>query len=246
MNKTKIEWCDYTINPIRGLCPMACSYCYARRMYRRFKLNPEIRYIEPGFYCNDIATIKNPSRIFWCSTFELFHDSIPDLWRKDIIQAVRYFQQHTHIFLTKQTQNLPRRFPDNCWVGASATNWDMAFNALWNFQDVNASVKFISFEPLLDWKSHRELEGWFRKSGISWVILGQQTPTKMSTQPMIEWIREIMEAADTAGVPIFLKNNLKPLLSKYAYNIGAFWSERAIDHPYFASDKLRQEFPVKK
>ncbi len=36
MNHTKIEWCDYTINPVKGLCPMACKdnqdkeYCYAR------------------------------------------------------------------------------------------------------------------------------------------------------------------------------------------------------------------------
>ncbi len=44
MNKTKIPWCDYTINPVKGLCPMACEYCYARKMYKRFKWNPVIRY----------------------------------------------------------------------------------------------------------------------------------------------------------------------------------------------------------
>lgn len=36
MPKSKIEWTDYSINPIKGLCPVACkdnqgkSYCYAR------------------------------------------------------------------------------------------------------------------------------------------------------------------------------------------------------------------------
>ncbi len=49
MNKTKIEWCDYTINPVKGLCPMVCSYCYARRMYQRFKRNPEVRF-EPEVF----------------------------------------------------------------------------------------------------------------------------------------------------------------------------------------------------
>ena len=43
MNKTKIEWCDYTLNPVKGLCPVGCSYCYARRLYRRFGWNPKIR-----------------------------------------------------------------------------------------------------------------------------------------------------------------------------------------------------------
>ena len=43
MNKTKRPWTDYTLNPVKGLCPMACPYCYARAMYKRFKWNPKIR-----------------------------------------------------------------------------------------------------------------------------------------------------------------------------------------------------------
>lgn len=30
MNKTKIEWCDSTWNPVTG-CLHNCNYCYARR-----------------------------------------------------------------------------------------------------------------------------------------------------------------------------------------------------------------------
>ncbi len=35
MNKSKIEWCDHTWNPITG-CRHDCEYCYARRMTARF------------------------------------------------------------------------------------------------------------------------------------------------------------------------------------------------------------------
>lgn len=35
MNKSKIEWCDHTWNPITG-CRHNCEYCYARRMTARF------------------------------------------------------------------------------------------------------------------------------------------------------------------------------------------------------------------
>lgn len=35
MNKTKIEWCDSTWNPVTG-CLHECEYCYARRMAERF------------------------------------------------------------------------------------------------------------------------------------------------------------------------------------------------------------------
>ena len=36
MNKTKIEYCDMTWNPITG-CLHECKYCYARRIARRFQ-----------------------------------------------------------------------------------------------------------------------------------------------------------------------------------------------------------------
>ena len=35
MDKTKIEWCDSTWNPVTG-CYHGCEYCYARSMANRF------------------------------------------------------------------------------------------------------------------------------------------------------------------------------------------------------------------
>ncbi|MCR5791363.1 MAG: phage Gp37/Gp68 family protein [Lachnospiraceae bacterium] len=35
MNRSKIEWCDHTFNPITG-CRHDCEYCYARKMTARF------------------------------------------------------------------------------------------------------------------------------------------------------------------------------------------------------------------
>lgn len=35
MNKTKIEWCDSTWNPVTG-CLHGCEYCYAKRIAIRF------------------------------------------------------------------------------------------------------------------------------------------------------------------------------------------------------------------
>ncbi len=36
MNKTKIDWADYTWNPVTG-CLNGCKYCYARNIANRFK-----------------------------------------------------------------------------------------------------------------------------------------------------------------------------------------------------------------
>ena len=40
MNKSKIEWCDMTWNPVTG-CLHNCPYCYARRIAKRFGLHLE-------------------------------------------------------------------------------------------------------------------------------------------------------------------------------------------------------------
>ena len=35
MKKTKIDWCDSTINCVYG-CPNGCKYCYSNVMNKRF------------------------------------------------------------------------------------------------------------------------------------------------------------------------------------------------------------------
>lgn len=216
MSKTKIEWCDYTINPVKGLCPMACDYCYARRMYKRFKWNTDMDF--NPFWANELP--KKPSKIFICSTIELFHDSILDKWREQIFGQIRtpfiQNQGHTFIFLTKQPQNLAKwsPFPNNCWVGVSATNASevlMAVNYLFNHHQ--AKTQFLSIEPLLSWDTSKYTFPYTFASSISkkdldWIIIGQQTPVSKKTQPKIEWIQDIIESADKAKIPVFLKNNI--------------------------------------
>ena len=217
MAKTKIEWCDYTINPVKGLCPMACSFCYARRMYKRFKWNPEIRY-EDLFYSPGIKG-RVGDKYFVGSTIELFGDWIRPEWLEDIFRWVNAYPQRTFIFLTKQPQHLVRwsPFPENCWVGVSATGPEqirLAFKHL--DYDVKAPVKFVSFEPLLGmiFSSFNVIERFIKASGVNWAIIGRQTPPSKKTEPNLEWIQEIESACDKAGIPIFEKNNLKSLLNR--------------------------------
>lgn len=41
MNRSKIEWCDRTWNPVTG-CLHGCEYCYARSMTKRFSGDPRM------------------------------------------------------------------------------------------------------------------------------------------------------------------------------------------------------------
>ena len=47
MNKTKIEWCSHTWNPVTG-CFHGCPYCYARRTANRFGLPFAPKLGDPG------------------------------------------------------------------------------------------------------------------------------------------------------------------------------------------------------
>lgn len=51
MNKTKIEWADYTWNVVTG-CLHGCDYCYARRIANRFSMEyaPLVGEFEGKFY----------------------------------------------------------------------------------------------------------------------------------------------------------------------------------------------------
>jgi len=237
MPRTKIEWCDFSINPIKGLCPVACSFCYARRMYKRFKWDETIRFDESVL----MGLPKEPKRIFVGSTMELFGKWVKPNWMEFILQTVNLYPQHTFIFLTKRPYNLPHKFPDNCWVGVSVTNHKQYLEAIMELGWNNAKVKFLSFEPLLS-DCHVSAKD-FENAGLSWVIVGQQTPTNKITQPQLNWVMEIVQESDKQGISVFLKDNLLPMLTKWGETNSCGKAETMVLNTLYDGDKLRQEFP---
>ena len=212
MNRTKIEWCDYTVNPVKGKCPMSCEYCYMWGkcgIGMRFHFDQRIRY-DPSAWLG-VGSLRKPSRIFVGSTIELFHPKTEKYLKyifMEVEQSLRETPQHTFMFLTKCPQNLPGEWPENCWVGVTATNGGMFYQATEYLSAIKATLKFISFEPLLG-----QIDpSWLKVAGIGWFIIGAQT--KPTVYPEISWVREIVEAADRAGVKVFLKDNLESLLGQ--------------------------------
>lgn len=62
MNKSKIEWCDHTWNPITG-CRHNCSYCYARRMTARFAGDVRLNLMAKKDYSTESAA-DNSNDVF--------------------------------------------------------------------------------------------------------------------------------------------------------------------------------------
>jgi len=210
MQKSKIEWTDYTVNPVKGYCPMACPYCYARRMYDRFRWDKTIRYEQDAWYKPvHVDELEAGQKIFVGSTFELFGDWCSDDYLRAIRYEVEMHYDQTFIFLTKQPQNLIKwsPFPKNCHIGVSITKYIDYAKCLDFLLPVDCSIKFASFEPLLEQISVSNTVG-----VLDWVIIGSETGNRKGKPPLEQvqgWAREIIAAADEAGIPVFTKDNLK-------------------------------------
>ena len=200
MNKTKIEWCDYTWNPVKGLCPVGCDYCYARRIYKRFKLNPEIRLDEKEL--NAPIKLRKPSRIFAGSTIELFGDWVDSRAMLEILMRAASLPWHTFIFLTKRPDRMIGwKFPANCWTGITAENPSKYNERINNLRKVHSKLKFISFEPLMfNQTENVSLEG------IDWIIIGAMTPKPCHSEGAV---KNLIRTARKYAIPVFLKDNLK-------------------------------------
>lgn len=201
MNKqgpSGISWTDYTWNPITG-CLNGCKYCYARKMYHRYKwdFTPKIHYDRLG----EPLYAKKPSRIFVCSVSDFWGKEIKQMWRNEVYNTIKAYPEHTFILLTKQPQNLTDTdidwMPDNVWVGVSCEGekdcWRVETLASYPLDN----IKFVSLEPLLEEvKSIPFLL-------VDWIILGGLTPKPVHKK---EWVDNILKDIKK---PIFMKNNLK-------------------------------------
>lgn len=241
LNKTSIEWTDYTWNPITG-CEKHCDYCYAEKIAHRFAGSKAFpNGFKPTFHperLTDPAKAKSGSKIFVCSMGELFGD-YPE-WTQQVFDAISRYPALTFQLLTKRPENIskyaPSPFPSNCWVGVSSSNQPMLTVAADYLAGVTAKIKFISFEPLLgkiDYGGTLWQELYL--GGINWLIIGAQS--KPAVMPKIEWVRDIVLAADQVDVPVFLKNSLDPILDDGLFFSGKFETPKGV------GIKLRQEFP---
>lgn len=223
MNKTAIEWTDYTWNPVTG-CLNSCPYCYARRIAERFRGSKAWpNGFEPTYHGQRLQepdNLKTPSKIFVCSMGELFGDWLDPEIVRAVRTVVRHNPQHTFQFLTKCPQNLARwnPWPPNAWVGVSVTADGDMTRAITNLGHVDARVRFVSMEPLLGaitMRSH-PIQGF-----LDWIIIGAQTnPTRL---PRREWVLEILAAADRAHIPVYMKDNLQWDILQWGDNTRREW-----------------------
>jgi len=137
MNKTSIEWCDFSVNPIRfrphgserttTICQKVspgCTACYSESIVRRF-WPKDAASLFKGFTAQGLTTgqfvldekqllsvlkHKKPCKIFWGDMTDLFGEWVP-FEMLDKCFAVCALTPHiTHMFLTKRPERMLEYF----------------------------------------------------------------------------------------------------------------------------------------
>lgn len=112
MNKTDIEWTDYTWNPVSGCDKVSqgCKFCYAERVSTRWgkpflgavKLNPT-KLLEP-------LKKRRPGMVFVNSMSDLFHKDVPFEFIDKVFAVMVLCQRHTFQILTKRPEHMREYF----------------------------------------------------------------------------------------------------------------------------------------
>ena len=192
--QSSIEWTDLTWNPVVG-CSIesaGCKNCYAMRMAARLQAMGHEKYAgltQPSkrgavwtdkVRCHEQSvdtplSWKKPRRVFVNSMSDLFHPDVPSDFVQRIWDVMGATPQHHYQILTKRPQRMAELLKEispvpltNVWLGTSVED-SRVVDRMSHLRDVPASVRFISFEPLIGDVGQVDL------TGIHWAIVGGES-----------------------------------------------------------------------
>ena len=186
-----IEWTNATWNPVTGCTKISagCDNCYAERFSERFR-GVRGHPFENGFdltlrsdRLEQPLTWKKSKMIFVNSMSDLFHNNIPIEFIFNVFETMEKANWHIFQVLTKRS-SLMRTFineryknepvPKHIWLGTSIEDHTKR-SRIRHIQDTNASVRFLSIEPLIGPPGDLNL------TGIRWVSIKRSPGTSHAT-----------------------------------------------------------------
>ena len=209
MKKTKIDWCDSTINCVYG-CPNGCKYCYGNVMNKRFHFckNWNIPEWKPEHLKEFYS--KKPKSIFIDSMSDI--GTWKEEWFNAVAKAISDNPQHRYIALTKRFDRLMDMFlrfppPIEIFIGISVTTQANANAATLVHRFHNTMPDFYSIEPIL--QSITIPDDAIPKT----LIIGAETGNrKGKVVPQKEWIDRLVRQADEHNSIVFMKESLRSLM----------------------------------
>ncbi len=216
-DRSKIEWTDATWNPVRGCQKVSpgCKHCYAETFANRWVGVPGHPY-EQGFTPRIVETKLfeplswvRPRKIFVNSMSDLFQPFVSDSFIRQVFEVMALADWHVYQVLTKRAGRmrsvvnaLPARLRGlaHVWLGTSVEDRKYGVPRIRELAQTDASIRFLSVEPLLEDLGQLNLEG------IGWVIVGGESGP--GARPMEQaWVTSMRDqcALHTPAVPFFFK-----------------------------------------
>jgi len=124
-DRSKIEWCDTTWNPITGCTKISqgCKNCYASELHNRRHKAYLAGAKLPAQYAKPFETVqlhperlemplhwKKPRRVFVNSMSDLFHPNVPDYFIGMVFAVMALAPHHTFMILTKRPERMEKIF----------------------------------------------------------------------------------------------------------------------------------------
>jgi protein gp37 len=212
--KSSIEWTDTTWNPVTGCTKVTrgCDNCYAERFSERFRGVPGHPFttgfdltLRPDRLGQPLSWRK-PRMVFVNSMSDLFHKRVPAHYISRVFATMEAASSHTYQILTKRS-SMMRNFvnarygeglaPGHIWLGVSIED-RASLVRLKHLKETRATVRFVSFEPLLGPIAPVDL------SGIQWAIVGGESgPRARPMDPV--WARDLRDQCLESDVAFFFK-----------------------------------------
>jgi protein gp37 len=212
--QTAIEWTDATWNPVSGCTKLSrgCDNCYAERLAERFRGVPNHPF-QHGFDLTlrphkllEPLHWRRPRRVFVNSMSDLFHKEIPADFLDRVFDTMEQASWHVFQVLTKRS-SLLRRYvnrrysvgaaPPHIWLGVTVED-RTSLSRIRHLADSAASVRFVSFEPLLEDLGGIDLDG------IHWAIAGGESGP-LARPVDANWIRSLRDQCRAKDIAFFFK-----------------------------------------
>jgi protein gp37 len=146
---------------------------------------------------------KKPAVYFVGSMADLFHEEVPDAFIERVLVVAHRTPRHTYLLLTKRAERLPdffasRPVPANVWLGVTVEDRRHGLPRIEHLRQVEARVRFLSVEPLLEDLGPLDL------GGIHWAIVGGESSP--DARPMREaWALAVRDRCRATGVAFLFK-----------------------------------------